>query len=365
MQAIFIPFLILLSLSGCTRPAEQADQLRPALVYTVVENADGQTGAYSGEIHARHEAELGFRVGGKVAARQVELGDRIKPGQMLGQLDPKDAQLAAREASAQVAAAESEASTAATELARAKKLVGQKFLSQAALDARVNAFDTAQARLAAARAKHDLAASQSQHTALTASLAGVVTTINFEAGQVVSAGQPVMRVAYDGEKEAHIRVGEAQAQQIKPGTPVQIRLWSAPQKVYAGVVSEVAPAADENRTYLVKTALHQADEAIRLGMTASVAFSSPAAASSAISLPPGALIQQGKQTAVWLVDAQQQVNAVSVEVLQYRDDGLLVRGDLPAGSLVIAAGAHQLHTGQKIRPTPYESYSPAVSGSSK
>lgn len=365
MQAIFIPLLILLTLSGCSKPVEQPDQVRPALVYTVVESALGQTGAYSGEVHARHEAELGFRVAGKVAARLVELGDKLKAGQAMGKLDPKDAQLAAGEAKAQVAAAESETSTAAADLTRAKKLVTQKFLSQAALDARVNAYDTAQARLVAARARLDLATSQSNHTELSASAAGVVTYINFEAGQVVGAGQPVVRVAYDGEKEVHIRVGEAQAQQLKPGTPVQIGLWSAPRKVYAGAVSEISPAADENRTYLVKVGIAHPDEAIRLGMTASVAFSNPVAETTAVSLPLGALIQQGKQTAVWLVDAQQQVSAVPVEVLQYHDEGLLVRGKLPVGSRVIAAGAHKLHPGQKIRPTPYESYSPAESGSSK
>lgn len=365
MQAIFIPFLLLLTLSGCSKPVEQHDQIRPALVYTVAESALGQTGAYSGEVHARHEAELGFRVGGKVAARLVELGVKVKPGQTMGKLDSKDAQLTAGEAKAQVAAAESEASTAAIELERSKKLVAQKFLSQAALDARVNASDTAHARLIAARARLELANSQSSHTELVASAAGVVTYINFEAGQVVSAGQPVVRVAYDDEKEVHIRVGEAQARQLKPGTPVQIGLWSAPRKVYAGAVSEISPAADENRTYLVKVGIHQPDEAIRLGMTASVAFSNPAAETAAISLPLGALIQQGKQTAVWLVDAQQQVSAVPVEVLQYLDEGLLVRGNLPVGSRVIAAGAHKLHPGQKIRPTPYESYTPAVSGSSK
>ncbi|MDP2962479.1 MAG: efflux RND transporter periplasmic adaptor subunit [Sulfurimicrobium sp.] len=365
MQAISIPLLILLSLSGCTKAVEQPEQIRPALVYTVAEHAGGQTGAYSGEVHARREAELGFRVGGKVAARLVEPGDTVKPGQVLGQLDLRDAQLAVGEASAQLAAAKSEASTAAAELARAQKLVAQKFLSQAALDARVNAHDTAQARLAAARAQLDLATSQSNHTALTASSAGVVTYINFEAGQVVSAGQPVVRVAYAGEKEAHIRVGEAQAQQLKPGAPVQIRLWSAPQKVYAGTVREAAPAADENRTYLVKATIHQADDVIRLGMTASVAFSRQAAGAPAISLPPGALIQQGKQTSVWRVDAQQQVSAVPVEVVQFADDGLLVRGDLPIGSRVIAAGAHKLHPGQKIKPMPYESFSPAAGGSSK
>lgn len=362
MQARLTSILILLLLAGCSQQAEQPDTVRPALVYTVAESAARQTSAYSGEVHARHEAELGFRVSGKIAARRVELGDSVKAGQVLGLLDPKDAQLAAADARAQVSAAQSEADTAAAELARAQKLVAQHFLSQAALEARTNAHDTARARLAAARAQLDLASNQSQHTALTAEAAGVVTYINFEAGQVVSAGQPLLRMAYAGDREAHIRVGEAQAQALKPGDTVRIRLWSAPQKMYTGTIRETAPAADAQRTYLVKATIQQPDEAVRLGMTASVSFSESAAAS-AITLPPGALLRQGKDTAVWLVNAQQQVNAVPVEVLQYRDDGLLVRGALPIGSRVIAAGAHKLHAGQTIQPTPYERFSPAAGGS--
>ena len=221
MRSLLLPSLVLLVLSGCSKPAEQADPVRPALVYTVTDSADNQTIAYSGEIHARREAALGFRMGGKVAVRTVEVGDKVKPGQVLGRLDPADAQLARKEASAQLAGAESEANNAAAELARAQKLVAQKFLSQTALDARINAANTANARLSAARAQLDIASNQSNYTALTADAAGVVTSTHFEAGQVVGAGQEVVRVAYSGEKEVHVRLGEAQAQQLKPGAPVR------------------------------------------------------------------------------------------------------------------------------------------------
>jgi len=362
MRAIFLFPLLLPALSGCTKPVAQPEPLRPALVYSVVQGAAGQAEVYSGEIHARREAELGFRVGGKVAARMVEVGDAVRPGQVLGRLDPADAQLAAAAARAQVAAAESEAANAAAELARAQKLVEQKFISQAALDARINADKTAHARLAASRAQLDISANLAGYAALTADAAGVATRVDFEAGQVVSAGQPLLRVAYAGAKEAQVRVGEAQARQVRPGMPVQVGLWSAPGKAYAAVVREVSPAADEHRTYLVKATIAQADEAVRLGMTASVVFAGAVGQAPPIALPAGALFQQGQQAAVWVVDAQHKVSAVPVEVVQYRDDGLLVRGNLPAGTQVIAAGAHKLHPGQKIAPMPYDGPAPATSG---
>lgn len=356
MHALLASPLILLALVGCSKPADQTDPVRPALVYTVVENNGQQTNAYSGEIHARREAALAFRVSGKVAARLVEVGDSVKPGQVLGRLDPADAQLAKKEADAQLAGAESDALNAAAELARAQKLVEKKFLSQSALDARMNAASAASSRLNAARAQRDLVANQSNYTALTADAAGVVTAIRFEVGQVVGAGQEVARLAHEGEREAHVRLGEAQAQQLKPGAPVQVRLWMAPQQIYPGTVREVAPAADENRTYLVKVTIKQVDAAIRLGMTASVKLPGVAGANAGagVSLPPGALFQQGKQAAVWLVNARQEVEPVPVEIIQFRNDAVLVQGALPVGSRVIAAGAHKLHPQQKIQPMPYE-----------
>ncbi len=358
MHATSIVLLTLLILTGCTKPAEEAEQTRPALVYTVMQTSTAQAEIYSGEIHARHEAELGFRVGGKVTARLVELSSEVKPGQVLGKLDPQDAQLATTGAHAQLAAAESEVNTAAAELARAQKLVEQKFLSQATLDARINADKTARARLSASRAQLNISENQLNYTTLKADAAGVVTSVNFEAGQVVSAGQPLVRIAYAGEKEVHIRVGEAQSQQFKPGMNVKVRLWAAAQKIYDGNVREIAPAADENRTYLLKVTIKQADEAVRLGMTATVAFANPANALSTVALPAGALFQQGKQAMVWVVNGQQQINATPVQVVQYQENGLLVRGQLPVGTQVIAAGAHKLQPGQKIRPVPYDGPAP-------
>ena len=362
MRTFFI-FPLLLILSACNKPTEQVVQPRPALVYTVTANENHGASVYAGEIHARHEADISFRVGGKVTARLVDSGSAITPGQVLGRLDPQDAQLATTEARAQLAGAESEAANAASELARAQKLVQQKFISQAALDTRLTADKTARAKLAAARAQLDISANQSRYTTLTASAAGIVTTVNFEAGQVVSAGQPVLRLAYAGDKEVHVRVGEAQAHQLKTGMPVQIRLWSAPDKIYTGVIREVAPAADENRTYLVKATIKDADDAVKLGMSASLLFAGATSNMPAIALPPGALFQNGQQPAVWVVNTQHLINAVPVEVVQYRSNAVLVRGVLPTGTQVIAAGAHKLLAGQKIQPVPYDGVSPVGAGS--
>ena len=363
MRTFLAPSLILLALTACGKPAETPDPVRPALVYTVTANGAAQTGVYSGEVHARREADLGFRVGGKVTARLVEVGSTVKPGQILGRLDAQDARLATAEARAQLAGAQSDAANAASELARAQKLVDQNFLSRSALDARINADKAARARLAAVQAQLDISANQSRYTALRAEAAGVVTAVNFEAGQVVSAGQPLLRIAYAGDKEVQVRVGEAQARQLKTGALVRIRLWSAPDKTYNGTIREIAPAADENRTYLVKVSINDADESVRLGMSASAAFAGMAEHTPSIALPSGALFQSGQQPAVWLVNAEHRLSAVPVKIVQYRENGILVRGPLPAGSRVIAAGAHKLVAGQKIQPMRYDGVSPIGVGS--
>lgn len=364
MRALSSSLLILLfALTACGKPAETPDPVRPALVYIVTANTAAQTGVYSGEVHARREADMSFRIGGKVTVRLVEAGSTVKRGQILGRLDAQDARLATAEARAQLAGAQSDAANAANELERAQKLVDQKFLSESALDARINADKAARARLAAVQAQLDISANQSRYTTLRAEAAGVVTAVNFEAGQVVGAGQPVLRIAYAGAKEVRVRVGEAQARQLKTGMPAHIQLWSAPDKTYTGTIREIAPAADENRTYLVKVSLHNADESVRLGMSASAAFTGVTEHTSSIALPSGALFQHGSQPAVWIVNAEQRLSAVPVSVVQYRENGILVRGALPAGSRVIAAGAHKLVAGQKIQPMPYDGVSPIGAGS--
>lgn len=347
--------------SGCSKPAEKPEATRPAMVYVVSQAAHGGQAVYAGEIHAQHEADLGFRVGGKVLARLVELGAAVKPGQALARLDASDALLASTQAQAQLAGAEADAANAASELARSQKLVAQQFISPSALDSRITASKAAQARLNALRAQAGVTVNQSRYTTLTAEAAGVVTAVNVEAGQVVSAGQPVLRVAYDGVREVQVRVGESIAGQLKVGQPAQVHLWAMPDKWLPARVREIAPAADETRTYLVKVSLAEAAPAIRLGMSASVVLADAGVQSAAVALPAGALFQQGKQTAVWVVNQQHQVHLVPVSVVQYREDGMLVQANLPAGTQVIAAGAHKLHEGQAIVPAAYDGVAPAGS----
>jgi len=345
-------------LGGCSKPVAQLEPIRPAMVYVVSQTANNGHAVYAGEIHARHEADLGFRVGGKVSARLVELGATVAPGQALARLDASDAQLASAEVRAQLAGAVADAANAASELARAQKLVAQQFISASALDSRVTAAKAAQARLDAVRAQAEVTANQARYTTLTADAAGVVTAVNVEAGQVVNAGQPVLRLEYVGAKEAQVRVGENVAGQLKIGQTAQVRLWAMPGKWLAASVREIAPAADETRTYLVKVTLADVDAAIKLGMSASVLLADASQQAAAVALPSGALFQQGKQAAVWVVNKAHQAHLMPVTVLQYREDGMLVQASLPAGTQVIAAGAHKLHEGQTVIPAPYDGVAP-------
>ena len=360
---IIIAPVLLLTLAACSKNTPAPATLQPALVYTIVANGNDRADVYSGEIHARHEAEIGFRVGGEVMARLVDLGSIVRAGQVLGRLDPRDAQLAVAQARAVLAGAQSEVVIAADELVRGKKLFAQKFISQAALDARINADKTARARLATANAQFNISLNRSRYTTLTASAAGVVTAVNFEAGQVVAVGQPVLRLAYAGDKEVQVRVGEVQARRLHAGAAVKIHLWSLPGKTYTGVIRKVAPAADETRTYLVKATFKDADDAVKLGMSASLQYATAAGSQPSIALPPGALFQNGQQASVWIVNARQQLSAVPVEVVKYRNNAVLVRGALRSGNQVIAAGVHKLLAGQIINPVPYDGVSPVGAGS--
>lgn len=361
MREWWVMPLVAIVLSGCNKPVAQPEPIRPAMVYTVSQSATIGQLVYSGEIHAQHEADLGFRVGGKVLARLVDLGATVKPGQALARLDASDAQLAGASARAQLAGAEADAANAASELARSLKLVAQQFISASALDTRVTASKATQARLDAVRAQAGVTENQARYTTLTAEAAGVVTAVNVEAGQVVNAGQTVMRLAYSGAKEVQVRVGESAAWQLKVGQAAQVRMWAMPDKLLAAHVREVAPAADETRTYLVKVTLSDADAGIKLGMSASVFLANTQALSTPVALPSGALFQKGKEAAVWVLDSAHKVHLVPVTVTQYREDGMLVQANLPAGSRVIAAGAYKLHEGQAVVPAPYDGVAPAGS----
>ncbi|MGD9708507.1 MAG: efflux RND transporter periplasmic adaptor subunit [Halothiobacillaceae bacterium] len=347
-----LPLVLLLLLAACKEPEPPREVVRPAQVWTVSGQASTAETAYSGEVRARHEAELGFRIGGKVSDRRVELGDAVRAGQALAKLDTADLDLQLASSRANLAAAEADRINARNELARLKPLYEQKFIGKSALDNAQAAFDAAVARVNAARAQVSLAENQALYTSLVADRPGVITRVGAEVGQVVAAGQPVLGIAYDGEREVHMRVGESTAQIMPVGTPLRVRLWSAPDTPLEGRVREIAPALDVSRSVLVKVALPGAPQDLRLGIAADVLL--PAApGQDAHWLPASALFQQGPAAAVWVLGADDRVTLQAVEVLAFREDGLLVRG-LAQGRRVVAAGVHMLSEGQAVRPVPYD-----------
>jgi RND family efflux transporter MFP subunit len=343
-------------IAGCAPQPQVAEPVRPArVVRAVAVDAQGLS-AYAGEIRARYEADLSFRVPGKLLARQVELGATVKKGQVLARLDPQDAQLNVAASRATVASADSDLEFARAELKRYTDLREKNFVSQGVLDQKDNAFKAAQARRNAAAAQAGVAGNQAGYTSLTADADGVVTAVAADPGQVVAAGQPIVRIARTGEKDAVISVAENHLAALRAQPAAKVALWAMPGRVYSGRVREIAAAADAvTRTYTVKVAITDADEELRWGMSAQVGFAATAqAGEKSIVLPSTALTQiedkAGPKPAVWLVGADGRVTQRAVQVARYTEAGVLLAGGLAGGELVVVAGVQKLSAGQVVKP---------------
>jgi RND family efflux transporter MFP subunit len=351
--------------AGCAKPVEKADVARPARVMTVRPVANQDVLVFAGEVKPRYEIDMSFRIGGKLLERKVDMGAQIVKGQPLARLDPQDARLSAAAASAQVAVADADLAFAKAELDRNKQLFDQRFISQAAYDNKLSAYRVALAKRDAALAQSQVSGNQAGYTTLVADSAGVITSVLAEAGQVVNAGQPVMKLARTEEREVWINVAESQAAGLRQGAPAQISLWSQPQKIYTGTVREIAPAADAlTRTYTAKVSVHDADAALRWGMTANVGIAGirgSAVAAGAIVVPLTALDQQGRQALVWVVGPGNAVQRRAVEIAQYLENGAVLASGLSAGETIIVAGVHKLVAGEVVRPLP-EPGTPATPG---
>lgn len=334
-------FLVALSvtLAGCGEQAAPPARIeQPVLTQVVGASASAGNLSYSGEVRARYETALGFRIGGKLVARLVDAGAAVKAGQVLARLDPADAALQASQAEAQWRLAEDEAK-------RFRDLRSSNFISQSALDAKETA-------LKAAQAQAGLARNQAAYTRLLADHDGVITAVLAEPGQVVSAGQPVFRLAREGEREVAISVPESKIGMLKIGAPAEVTLWAGDARAapLQGRLRELAPAADPaSRTYPARIALTDAKTPWALGMTARVRFIGSAGDASLL-LPLSAIFQQGDQPAVWIVAADRSVQLRPVQVTAYRDDGALIGSGLTAGERIVSAGVHKLTAGEKIRP---------------
>lgn len=344
-----LPALLLpLALASCTKPASPPPPVRAVLAHEVKSSAVGGGASYPGEIRPRIESALGFRISGKLVDRRVDVGASVKAGQVLARLDPSDPDLAAQAARSQQAAALADAELARAEAARYKSLRAQNFVSQSALDARLAVLKAAESRLAAAQAQADVASHQTQYTELVADTAGTVSGVLAEVGQVVAAGQPVLRVARPSEKEVAIAVAENRVAELSAARGISVTLWADAERKYRGRLREISPQADPvTRTYAARIALIDADENVRLGMTATVTLA--ATAPNALLVPASSIVQVDGQPAVWVLGDAGAITKRPIVVAAWREDGALVRSGLRAGERIVAAGGQKLMPGEKVR----------------
>ena len=342
-----------LSLAGCQKPVETKPEIRPVRTLTgSAKEAHSVGEVYSGEVKARHTVPMGFRIGGKLNSRPVNVGDSVKAGQVLASLDPGDVRLSADAARAQLESAKAQLAQAELDYSRAKDLLAQKFVSQAEVDKRQTLLTAARQQFEQARSQAQLAQNQSSYAQLLADVSGVVTATQAEPGAVVSAGQPVVLLAKDGEREAVIDVPEGKVKAWKVGQSVNVSLWANEQLNLTGTIREVAPAADAlTRTYRVKVTL-PANEQIKLGMTLQVNQQNASQPIPSISLPLTAVFGREQQQRVWLVSAEKEgtatVKSTPVKVLEMAGESAQVSGIQP-GAVVVTAGAHLLREGQAVR----------------
>ena len=348
-KTLFTVLGSVLVLAACSKSAPTEEPVRAVKVMTVGVDSFNTGHEFAGEVKARVESRLGFRVGGKMIKRQAEIGQRVQAGQVLAQLDPQDYKLAADAARAQMAAASTNRDLAAADYKRYKELRDQNFISGAELERREATLKAAQAQLEQAQSQLAVQGNQANYAVLVADVSGVVTAVEAEVGQVVSAGTPVLRIAADGVRDVVFSVPEDKVAAIKPGMPVKVRVWAQSTEL-DGKVREVAASADPvTRTYPVKVALETATPPV-LGATVYVQPQGlGGAGAQVIKLPTTALRQDGKASAVWVLDkASMTVKSQTVQIATADGNEAVVAAGLQPGMLVVSAGVHVLSPGQKV-----------------
>lgn len=340
----------LIALGGCGEaPERKPEEVRAVRALTVTAQPAARKVEYAAEVRARHETRLAFRVGGKIVERLVELGSAVRAGQPVARLDPADLRLAAASASAQVTSLEAEREFAEAELKRYRGLLDKKFISQAEYERRANAFATAEARLAAARAQARQASNQLAYASLAADTPGVITAIEAEAGQVVAAGQTVMRLARPADKEALFAVPEAERALVQKAEQFTVTLNARPGRSWPAKLRELAPVADPvTRTYAARAAILGVAEEVELGMSARISLLAAGAATQ-LELPLAALHARGETPQVFLVDADGTVRAQPVTTAGITGERVAIASGLAPGDVVVIAGAQLLRPGQKVR----------------
>lgn len=354
MSRLVVLGLSSLLLAACSRQEPAPEPVRAVRTMTISAETAGRTLEYAAEVRARTESRLGFRVAGKMLSRAVDVGQRVRPGQVLARLDPEDLRLTQAAAQAAVQSARVNAQLAGADLARYRELKAQGFISAAELERRETTHKAAGAALAQAQAQAGVQVNQAAYSVLSSEHAGVVTAVEAEPGAVLAAGTTVLRLAHDGPRDVVFSVPEDAVDAMrgllgKPGA-LRVRLWgAAADERLPATLREVAAAADPvTRTFQVKADLGRAD--VQLGQTAAVLVEQARQVGVA-RLPLVAVTRHQGRTAVWLLDeASMTVKAQPIEVAGADGNDLIVGAGLRPGQRVVTAGVHVLTPGQKVKP---------------
>jgi len=334
-------------LAACSKEVPKTEDIRPVRAM-VLQSSDIDVNAeFSGEVRARVESRLGFRVGGKIVSRKVDVGSSVKRGQVLMDLDPQDLKLSQAQALAALRAAETTRDLANADMKRYQELRDKNFVSQAILDAKLSAAKSAQAQVDSAQAAYRGMSNQAGYASLESDIDGVVTSVDAEVGQVVAPGTPVVRVAKTDEKEIVFGVPEDKVDTLRAISDVHVRLWATPDKTVLGKIREISPVADPStRTYAFRVSIPATLSEAKLGMTALVAFASRTPQPQ-IKVPLTALFHEKSATSVWVVE-NGAVRLVPVTVSGVSGNDLVLGSGVKPGQTVVTAGVNLLKQGQKV-----------------
>lgn len=350
-------------LAACSKTAPAGEDIRPVRAQVIAPAQASVVAELAGDVRPRIESRVGFQVGGRIVTRVVDVGQSVQAGQVLATIDPADFKLAAAAARAQLAAAQVDRDQQRIDYKRFEELQYKGFISSADLERRKAALDAAEARHAQAAAQATVSGNQAAYATLRAPSAGVVAGLDAEVGQVVAAGQSVVRIArtgQGGEKEVAVAIPESRLEQLRALPDVRVTLWANGAQV-RGRVREISPVADAaTRTYPARVTLLDPPPTTALGMTATVVFETPIGMP-VITLPLQALLREGDATFVWKLDrAASTVRKVKVEIASITGNELIIAGGVAPGDTVVTAGVHLLKEGQKVRLLDAPASSPPV-----
>ncbi len=340
--------LCCITLMGCSKQKTEVEQEVPLVMVTQPSSLHLEQKSYAGEVQARQQTALAFRVAGQVTQRFADVGDRVKVGQVLATLDVQDAALQLNAARAQLESAQSAAKIASDELQRFQQLLPMNAVSRSQYDAVKNQYQHAMAQLKQAQSNYAVSSNQTDYNQLRATKNGVITERNIEVGQVLAAGQVAYQLAIDGEREVVIGVPEQAVAEIRVGQEATVSLWSQPDSRFTGTVREISPAADQSRTFKVKVALREGNAQIQLGQSARVFLTRQA--NQGLYVPLSSVSATGQQAFVLVLQADSTVRQTPVTLGAYGRDSVPVLSGLQAQDYVVMGGVHLLRDRQKIRP---------------